>query len=249
MNIEALKTRLNNLSYLEKYKLCIHLFKVIDSDGYLALTSPLFKGIGLHWLVSRYRKESCSSWHRHHIKPKCLYPELCDDKDNIVSVPPIVHWALHHWLYCYYLFETSNSDAVDRLSYSTLEQYINDQLKRRGSDLVFDFNEHDEYHLADEVFALVRNCIIGMSLYKYGKRLDEAIKLRYSLSERRKLKLDIKPRFPIKCFENLIKADLMLLKAHGINECSKDDLDTSCSDIDDILSKVIGPSKSLRTEA
>ena len=39
---------------------------------------------------------------KHHIKPKCLFPELAKDKNNLVKLTYREHYIAHHLLYRYY---------------------------------------------------------------------------------------------------------------------------------------------------
>lgn len=101
------------MTNLMKYKVCVAVYREIRS----------------------YRQP----YHRHHIKPKSLYPELADDWNNIVAVPDIVHWALHKWLLEHYR-ETRNQAAAEKMEKVDLETYINDNLK----EMKFDFSASGE---------------------------------------------------------------------------------------------------------
>lgn len=98
------------MTNLEKYKLCI----------------------------AMYREVGCSEYfgHRHHIKPKSLYPEFANDYYNIVKVPDVVHWALHKWLLRHYE-ETDNILGIEKMSHNTLEDFINKSITKSGKFLDF----------------------------------------------------------------------------------------------------------------
>lgn len=85
--------------------------------------------------------------HEHHIKPKCLYPDLAEDEHNIIQVPAIVHWALHKILFKHYE-ETDNEEAIDKLKYVDIETFINDgqknYAKRHSTASLYDFSKADE---------------------------------------------------------------------------------------------------------
>lgn len=85
-------------------------------------------------------------WHKHHIKPKSVYPELKDDPDNIVAVPDVVHWALHEWLNKH--LKDSANDAYERLKFADVATFINDQ-----SPYKIDFSRRDE--ILEFIFAEV----------------------------------------------------------------------------------------------
>lgn len=44
--------------------------------------------------------QNSSVMHKHHILPRSLFPEFCDDPTNIITISPrlhlILHWVLHH---------------------------------------------------------------------------------------------------------------------------------------------------------
>ena len=89
-------------------------------------------------IVWTYSKISdADNIHRHHIKPKCLYPKLAKDHNNIAEVPGIVHWALHKLLLSHYK-QCGNTKAVSKLKYVDLETYLN-----KGT-IKYDFSKSDE---------------------------------------------------------------------------------------------------------
>lgn len=107
------------LDSLDWYKLIIHTYKIV-------------------------KYAQCKT-HKHHIKPKCLYPELVDDYQNIIEVPEIVHWALHELLFDYYK-QTSNKEAVSKLQKVNLEYFINECLRGAshfGPIKLYDFSKRD----------------------------------------------------------------------------------------------------------
>ena len=93
------------MTNLEKYKLCI-------------------------WACKKTAYFKCRT-HRHHIRPKCLYPQLADDSRNIVIAPEIAHWALHEWLLDHYV-SLEDKEAVQKLEHVDLETFINGGRKERG---------------------------------------------------------------------------------------------------------------------
>lgn len=104
-------TNMTKYSNLTKYKICVAVYKEKDMKSCLG-------------------RQHC---HRHHVKPRSLYPELADDPSNIVVVPDIVHWALHKWLLEHYR-ETGNQAAIEKMEKVDLETYINDSLKETKFD-------------------------------------------------------------------------------------------------------------------
>lgn len=82
-------------------------------------------------------------WHKHHIKPKSICPDLKDDPDNIVSVPDVVHWALHEWLNEH--LKASGNQAYDRMKFADVATFINNtspykiDFSKRGEILDFIF--------------------------------------------------------------------------------------------------------------
>lgn len=89
-------------------------------------------------IVWAYSKISdADNVHRHHIKPKCLYPKLAKDPSNIIEVPGIVHWALHKLLFSHYN-KHGNTKAVSKLKHVDLETYLN-----KGA-IKYDFSKSDE---------------------------------------------------------------------------------------------------------
>ena len=51
----------------------------------------------------------------HHIKPKSLFPELINDKNNIVRLTLKEHFLAHYYLWKYFKHETSNSEANSKM--------------------------------------------------------------------------------------------------------------------------------------
>lgn len=52
-------------------------------------------------IISTYRKSIIKQpfgFHTHHIYPKSIWPELKDNPENLVELPPIVHWYAHKLL-------------------------------------------------------------------------------------------------------------------------------------------------------
>lgn len=94
--------------------------------------------------------------HKHHIKPKCLYPDLAEDEKNIINVPAIVHWALHKLLFKHYE-ETNNKEATSKLQHVDIETFINDGQKNyarsHSNTSLYDFSK------ADEIIELIKNAV------------------------------------------------------------------------------------------
>ena len=123
------------LTDIQKYKLTIwayqHLYVYDDNND-----------------ARSFEKRLRNMSHKHHVKPKSLYPRLANDNKNIVEVPAIVHWALHKWLLAYYQ-QTNNSEAIDKMSKVNLEDFINKQLEEINSDVYFDFSREND--ILDEI--------------------------------------------------------------------------------------------------
>lgn len=117
------------LSNIQKYYLIVNAAKIVHKRfNYL-----LDKKSGLHW---------------HHIKPKSLYPDLANDKENLIKVPAIVHWALHKILLDYYK-EINNEVAIKKMSYVNLEDFINNFYKNRKKK--FNFKEFEVEFINDDI--------------------------------------------------------------------------------------------------
>ena len=84
-------------------------------------------------------------WHTHHIKPKSIYPELQDDRDNKVQLPAIVHAAAHHFLSKF--AEETDDERFKNIHYADVVGFINENLK----DRVFSFDDN----VADEIFSSI----------------------------------------------------------------------------------------------
>ena len=145
------------MTNLEWYKLCVWVYSKISIPG---------------------------NGHRHHIKPKCLYPELADDEFNIVEVPAIVHWALHKLLYAHYL-EVGNDMAASKLKHVNLQDFINNYLMKAPHSrtrIIYDFEKQNEMleYIKNVVqnFALVYRDISKNSecLKNFEKSLNKRIK-------------------------------------------------------------------------
>ena len=54
----------------------------------------------------------------HHIKPKSIYPELKDDKDNIVRLSGAEHFMAHYHLWKYYKDELKNTEYARKMVYA-----------------------------------------------------------------------------------------------------------------------------------
>ena len=143
------------LTDIQKYKLTIWAYQnlyVYDNNNY----------------AGSFEKRLRNMSHKHHVKPKSLYPRLANDNNNIVSVPAIVHWALHKWLLAYYQ-QTNNSEAIDKMSKVNLEDFINQQLKEINSDVYFDFSRENE--ILDEIELSV--WVYIKCYFKKKKYIDE----------------------------------------------------------------------------
>ena len=95
-----------------------------------------------------YLLEQKSGLHCHHIKPKSLYPDLIDDKENLIKVPAIVHWTLHKILLEYYK-EINNEVAIKKMSYVNLEDFINKFYENRKKKL--NFKEFEVEFINDDI--------------------------------------------------------------------------------------------------
>ena len=143
------------LTDIQKYKLTIwayqHLYVYDDNND-----------------ARSFEKRLRNMSHKHHVKPKSLYPRLANDNNNIVEVPAIVHWALHKWLLAYYQ-QTNNSEAIDKMSKVNLEDFINQQLEEINSDVYFDFSREND--ILDEIECAVWTYI--KCYFKKKKYIDE----------------------------------------------------------------------------
>lgn len=71
----------------------------------------------------------------HHIKPKSLFPELINDKNNIVRLKYIEHFFAHLYLYLYYKQETNDKHAQIKMGYA-LEPMLNIFIKCNNSQRI-----------------------------------------------------------------------------------------------------------------
>lgn len=159
------------LTDIQKYKLTIwayqHLYVYDDNND-----------------ARSFEKRLRNMSHKHHVKPKSLYPRLANDNNNIVRVPAIVHWALHKWLLAYYQ-QTNNFDAIDKMSKVNLEDFINQQLDEIKSDVYFDFSRENE--MLDKIECNVwvyTKCYFNKEKYIYEYKLSKLERVPYkNLSE------------------------------------------------------------------
>ena len=112
------------MTNLEKYKIICKLYKEFFHCRYSSYGMP---------------------WHTHHIKPKSIYPELNDDRDNKVELPAIVHAAAHHFLSKF--AEETDDERFKNIHYADVVGFINENLK----DRVFSFDDN----VADEIFSSI----------------------------------------------------------------------------------------------
>lgn len=78
-----------DITSLQKYKLACNVYKRVERRDYkVNATSYSWKEL-----------DNICPVHKHHIMPKALFPDLAEDKDNIVEVPRYVHAVLHYWLW------------------------------------------------------------------------------------------------------------------------------------------------------
>lgn len=114
--------------------------------------------------------------HKHHIKPKCLYPDLAEDEKNIIKVPAIVHWALHKLLFNHYK-ETNNEEAMDKLKYVDIETFINDGQKNyarsHSNTLLYDFSK------ADEIIEFIKDAVHKYVLSRLDLEDAESVRKHY----------------------------------------------------------------------
>lgn len=140
---------------LEWYKLCIWAYSKINVYGNI---------------------------HKHHIKPKCLYPDLANDKNNLIEVPAIIHWALHKLLFEHYL-EVGNDEAVNKLKYVDIETFINDGQKNYAKNhptAMYDFSK------ADEILKLIKNIVYNyvVATKQYNSDMKQLEDFEKSLNKR-----------------------------------------------------------------
>ena len=112
------------MTNLEKYKIICKLYKQFLTCKHSSYDLPL---------------------HTHHIKPKSIYPELKDDRDNQVELPAIVHAAAHHFLSKF--AEETDDERFKNIHYADVVSFINENLK----DRVFSFDDN----VADEIFSSI----------------------------------------------------------------------------------------------
>ena len=112
------------MTNLEKYKIICKLYKEFLTCKHSSYDLPL---------------------HTHHIKPKSIYPELKDDRDNKVELPAIVHAAAHHFLSKF--AEETDDERFKNIHYADVVGFINENLK----DRVFSFDDN----VADEIFSSI----------------------------------------------------------------------------------------------
>lgn len=77
------------------------------------------------------------SYHRHHIKPRSIFPESTDDKNNIVTIHEYIHYMLHYYLYEYSISEKDDTYKNMKYAITGLETYINNN---RSSNYKIDFS-------------------------------------------------------------------------------------------------------------
>ena len=80
-------------------------------------------------IISTYRKSVVkypSGFHTHHIYPKSIWPELKDNPENMVELPPIVHWYAHKLLNEAFI-ELGMDEYANKLSgcCDSIAQFIN----------------------------------------------------------------------------------------------------------------------------
>ena len=71
-----------------------------------------------------FEKQGC---HKHHINPRSLYPELVNEKTNIVVLPPTLHWYAHKCLFNYYK-DINDTEAIDKLQYEDTAKFISSRI-------------------------------------------------------------------------------------------------------------------------
>lgn len=195
-------------------------------------------------IVWAYRRAGMQEGvHRHHIKPKCLYPALADDNENIVNVPPIVHWALHKLLLQHYV-DTDNHEASEKLKYVDLESFINNYRlesltsKSYGRAELFDFSKPDD--IIDVIENAVEDFAYAVQEKKRAEDEYNAYKFMKNMSDdqkkhRRQLKNDIdsarsrfyEARYALHHISNIIRARTsMIVKEDELN-CLNDNEATS----------------------
>ena len=67
------------------------------------------------------------------MRPKCLYPELANDQNNIVELTGAEHFKAHYWLWKHYAEETSDKNAAIKMHaplmrmYQQIRDYLTDE--------------------------------------------------------------------------------------------------------------------------
>lgn len=116
--------------------------------------------------IAMYREVGCWQYfrHKHHIKPKSLYPELANDYHNMVYVPDVVHWALHKWLLRHYE-ETDNILGIEKMSHNTFEDFINKSITKSGKFI--DFKNYES-----EMLWHIERLVQKFLLAKHNKKMQ-----------------------------------------------------------------------------
>ena len=85
---------------------------------------------------------------KHHILPKSLYPDLVNDKKNIVRLSAFEHFKAHYYLWKYYQLELKNKRYASSMCYAIIKmhKHIIDILKTNVSEKQLNViaNEFDE---------------------------------------------------------------------------------------------------------
>ena len=190
-----------------------------------------------------YLLEQKSGLHCHHIKPKSLYPDLIDDKENLIKVPAIIHWALHKILLEYYK-EINNEVAIKKMSYVNLEDFINKFYENRKKK--FNFKEFEVEFINDDISynflisTVLDFCIKIIYTEKLVQIFEQFFSKNYKkLKNFKKIRKQVLEKISekTKFFREIIKKYYLnltedLLDMYG--EDIKDELDDCYKDFDDL---------------
>ena len=128
-------------------------------------------------LIKLYRNspyEEVYGWHNHHIYPKSIWPGLADNKKNIISLPPIVHWYAHMILNEAFV-ELGHKEWADKLHYccDNIAKYIN---KDKSKPILFSRKDEIIKYLEQQFTA------ISERLVAYNTKIDDIKSTWYKLA-------------------------------------------------------------------
>lgn len=113
----------------------------------------------------------------HHIKPKCLFPELVNDSSNLIALTASEHFKAHYYLWKHYSEETNDKNAAIKMHAPIMRMYKQ----------VADNMTTDEIEIAAKMFeeARIEQANIARNRFKGIPRSDE-VKKKISESEKGK---------------------------------------------------------------